>query len=99
MIRTINLIIILLVSISFSLGYLIFFGDNSYTHKKSLVSNNNIQHIKNNQLKSKNDILIFEIQSAQSSDEHVENFARERLGLSYPDEEFIIFEKKKDDEN
>jgi cell division protein FtsB len=99
MIRTINLIIILLVSISFSLGYSIFFGDNSYTHKKSLVSNNNIQHIKNNQLKSKNDILIFEIQSAQSSDEHVENFARERLGLSYPDEEFIIFEKKKDDEN
>lgn len=63
------------------------------------MSNNNIQHIKNNQLKSKNDILIFEIQSAQSSDEHVENFARERLGLSYPDEEFIIFEKKKDDEN
>jgi cell division protein FtsB len=99
MIRTINLIIILLVSISFSLGYSIFFGDNSYTHKESLVSNNNIQHIKNNQLKSKNDILIFEIQSAQSSDEHVENFARERLGLSYPDEEFIIFEKKKDDEN
>ena len=99
MIRTINLIIILLVSISFSLGYSIFFGDNSYTHKESLVRNNNIQHIKNNQLKSKNDILIFEIQSAQSSDEHVENFARERLGLSYPDEEFIIFEKKKDDEN
>ena len=99
MIRTINLIKILLVSISFSLGYSISFGDNSYTYKKSLVRNNNIQHIKNNQLKSKNDILIFEIQSAQSSDEHVENFARERLGLSYPDEEFIIFEKKKDDEN
>lgn len=99
MIRAINLIIILLISIFFGLGYSIFFGDNSYTHKESLVSNNNIQHIKNNQLKSKNDILIFEIQSAQSSDEHVENFARERLGLSYPDEEFIIFEKKKDDEN
>ena len=99
MIRTINLIIILLISISFGLSYSISFGDNSYTYKKSLVSNNNIQHIKNNQLKSKNDILIFEIQSAQSSDEHVENFARERLGLSYPDEEFIIFEKKKDDEN
>ena len=99
MIRAINLIIVLLISISFCLGYSIFFGDNSYTYKKSLVRNNNIQHIKNNQLKSKNDILIFEIQSAQSSDEHVENFARERLGLSYPDEEFIIFEKKKDDEN
>lgn len=99
MIRAINLIIILLISIFLGLGYSIFFGDNSYTHKKSLVNNNNIQHIKNNQLKSKNDILIFEIQSAQSSDEHVENFARERLGLSYPDEEFIIFEKKKDDEN
>ena len=95
----INLIIVLLISISFGLGYSIFFGYNSYTHKESLVRNNNIQHIKNNQLKSKNDILIFEIQSAQSSDEHVENFARERLGLSYPDEEFIIFEKKKDDEN
>jgi len=26
-------------------------------------------------------------------DEHIENFARERLGLSYPDEEFIKFEE------
>ena len=68
------------------------------SQKKSLVNNNNIQHIKNNQLKLKNDILILEIQSAQSSDEHIENFARERLGLTYPDEEFISFEKKKDDE-
>ena len=98
MTRTINLIAILLIFTSFGLGYSIFFGDNSYAQKKSLVNNNNIQHIKNNQLKLKNDILILEIQSAQSSDEHIENFARERLGLTYPDEEFISFEKKKDDE-
>ena len=44
--------------------------------------------------------MAFEIQNAQNSDEHIENLAREKLGLSYPDEEFITFkdiENTKDD--
>ena len=55
----------------------------------------NQQIIKNDDLKKQNDILEFEIENAQVSNEHVENFAREKLNLSYPDEEFISFEDQK----
>ena len=41
-----------------------------------------------------NDILEFEIKNAQQSNEHVENFAREKLNLVYPEEELISFEEK-----
>jgi cell division protein FtsB len=44
--------------------------------------------------------LEFEIENAQKSNEHVENFAREKLNLVYPDEEFISFkdeDESKDD--
>ncbi|MDA7702344.1 cell division protein FtsL [Gammaproteobacteria bacterium] len=70
----------------------IFFGTNNYQQKSLLVEANNSQIIKNNDLKNQNDILEFEIENAQKSNEHVENFAREKLNLSYPDEEFISFE-------
>jgi cell division protein FtsB len=76
------------------------FGTNSYHEKALLIEQNNLQNIKNDQLKKENDILAFEIQNAQNSDEHIENLAREKLGLSYPDEEFITIknlENIKDD--
>ena len=72
----------------------IFFGTNNYQQKYLLVEANNLQIIKNNDLKNQNDILEFEIENAQKSNEHVENFAREKLNLSYPDEEFISFENE-----
>ena len=72
----------------------IFFGANNYKQKSLLVEANNLQIIKNNDLKNQNDILEFEIENAQKSNEHVENFAREKLNLSYPDEEFISFENE-----
>ena len=72
----------------------IFFGENSYSKKLSLLNENNSQVKKNNSLKDQNDILEFEIENAQNSTEHVENFAREKLNLSYPDEEFISFENE-----
>ncbi|MDA7812058.1 cell division protein FtsL [Gammaproteobacteria bacterium] len=72
----------------------IFFGTNNYQQKSLLVEANNLQIIKNNNLKNQNDILEFEIENAQKSNEHVENFAREKLNLSYPDEEFISFENE-----
>ncbi len=72
----------------------IFFGINNYQQKSLLVEANNLQIIKNNDLKNQNDILEFEIENAQKSNEHVENFAREKLNLSYPDEEFISFENE-----
>ena len=72
----------------------IFFGTNNYQQKSLLVEANNLQIIKNNDLINQNDILEFEIENAQKSNEHVENFAREKLNLSYPDEEFISFENE-----
>ena len=72
----------------------IFFGTNNYQQKSLHVEATNLQIIKNNDLKNQNDILEFEIENAQKSNEHVENFAREKLNLSYPDEEFISFENE-----
>ena len=77
----------------------IFFGTNSYQKKAELINENDIQIKKNNDIKNQNDILEFEIENAQKSKEHVENFARERLNLIYPNEEFISFQEEvKDDE-
>ena len=72
----------------------IFFGNNSFKARTLLEQDNNEQIKENNDLKEQNDILEFEIKNAQSSNEHIENFAREKLNLTYPDEEFIIFEEK-----
>ena len=98
-----NKLFYLLVSILLFLTLIllisIFSGDNSYSKKASLIQENKIQEIENNTLKNTNDILEFEIENAQKSKEHVENFARERLNLIYPNEEFILFqEEAKDDE-
>ena len=98
--RFLNLSIALLSILLLIVLYSVLFGANSYQEKSLLIEQNNAQNIKNNQLKKENDILAFEIQNAQNSDEHIENLAREKLGLSYPDEEFIIIkdlENIKDD--
>ena len=79
----------------------IFFGENSYSKRAQLVEDNKIQEIKNQELKRQNEILEFEIKNAQNSNDHVENFAREKLNLTYKEEEFISFkeENKKDKED
>ena len=94
--RFLNLSIALLSILLLTLLYSLLFGSNSYQEKALLIEQNNAQNIKNDQLKKENDILAFEIQNAHNSDEHIENLAREKLGLSYPDEEFITI---KDIEN
>ena len=76
----------------------IFFGNNSFKARTLLEQENNEQIKENNDLKEQNDILEFEIKNAQNSNEHIENFAREKLNLTYPDEEFIIFEEQKNED-
>ena len=61
------------------------------------VSEDQLELLK--ELKKENEILEFEINNAKNSDDHIENFARENLNLSYPNEEFIIFEEIKEPEN
>jgi len=97
-----NKLFYLLVSILLFLTLIllisIFSGDSSYSKKASLIKENKIQEIENNTLKNTNDILEFEIENAQKSKEHVENFARERLNLIYPNEEFISFQEAVEDD-
>ena len=97
--RSYLFLIFLLASISVMLFNNIFFGDKSYEVRNQLQVENEIQLKKNEELKKENEILEFEINNAKNSDDHIENFARENLNLSYPNEEFIIFEEIKEPEN
>jgi len=92
-------LILALASISVMLLNNIFFGDKSYEVRNQLQIENEIQLKKNEELKKENEILEFEINNAKNSDDHIENFARENLNLSYPNEEFITFEEIKELEN
>ena len=93
------LLVIFLILIIFLLLKSIFFDDYSYSKKNELLQENNNQNEINFNLEKHNEILEFEIKNAQSSDEHVENFAREKLNLSYPEEEFINFKKQEEDDD
>jgi len=87
-----------LLLITFFLLKSIFFGENNYSKRNSLVEESN-EHIRtNDNLKKENEILEFEIKNAQDSNDHVENFARENLNLTYPEEEFISFKEEDQDE-
>ena len=77
----------------------IFFGENNYSKRNDLVKENDSQLQKNDALKKKNEILEFEIQNAQDSNDHIENFAREKLNLTYPEEEFITFKEDEIEED
>ena len=92
-------IFFLLIGLIFLVSKSIFFGENSYSKRNELVNKNEIQLQINDALKQENEILEFEIQNAQNSNDHVENFARENLNLTYPDEEFIIFDDKQKTED
>ena len=92
------LLLAALLLITFFLLKSIFFGENNYSKRNSLVEESN-EHIRtNNNLKKENEILEFEIKNAQNSNDHVENFARENLNLTYPEEEFISFKEEDQDE-
>ena len=93
------LIIVFLTFIAAILFRSIFFGEKSYEIKNQLKSENEVQPRKNYELKQENKILEFEINNAKDSNDHVENFARENLNLTYPDEEFIIFDDKQKTED
>jgi len=93
------LIIVFLTFIAAVLFRSIFFGEKSYEIKNQLKSENEVQQRKNSELKQENKILEFEINNAKDSNDHVENFARENLNLTYPDEEFIIFDDKQKTED
>ena len=58
------------------------------------MNENDELSIKNKHLIDSNEELRFEIINAQDSEEHIENYARENLNLSMPDEKFIKFNEQ-----
>jgi cell division protein FtsB len=92
----VTFLILLIILLSKS----IFFSENNYSKRNDLIKDNAIQEKKNIQLNKENEILQFEIMNAQNSNDHVENFAREKLNLTYPEEDFVSFkeDKEKNDE-
>ena len=86
------LIFAILILIILLLLRSIFFGENNYSNRNILLEESNELIKINDNLRKENEILEFEIKNAQDSTDHVENFARENLNLTYPDEEFIIFD-------
>ena len=87
-----NFIILILILLVLILLGSIFFGDKNYNLRDNLKIENDLQKNINQELIKSNEILEFEIKNAKDSNDHVENFARENLNLTYPDEEFIIFD-------
>ena len=87
-----NFIILVLIVLVLILLGRIFFGDKNYNFRDSLKIENDLQKNVNQELIKLNEVLEFEIKNAKDSNDHVENFARENLNLTYPDEEFIIFD-------
>ena len=76
----------------------IFFGENNYSNRNILLEESNELIKINDNLRKENEILEFEIKNAQDSNDHVENFARENLNLTFPEEEFISFKDEEKDE-
>lgn len=87
-----NFIILILILLVLILLGSIFFGDKNYNLRDDLKLENDLQKNVNQELIKSNEILEFEIKNAKDSNDHIENFARENLNLTYPDEEFIIFD-------
>ena len=76
----------------------IFFGENNYSNRNILLEESNELIKINDNLRKENEILEFEIKNAQDSNDHVENFARENLNLTFPEEEFVSFKEEEKDE-
>ena len=92
------LIFAILILIILLLLRSIFFGENNYSNRNILLEESNELIKINDNLRKENEILEFEIKNAQDSTDHVENFARENLNLTFPEEEFISFKEEEKDE-
>ena len=80
------LIFAILILIILLLLRSIFFGENNYSNRNILLEESNELIKINDNLRKENEILEFEIKNAQDSNDHVENFARENLNLTFPEE-------------
>jgi|TARA_B100000768_G_scaffold38139_1_gene36853 cell division protein FtsB len=85
---------ILLSIIILILLYNLLISSSGYKERENLMNENDELSIKNKHLIDSNEELRFEIINAQDSEEHIENYARENLNLSMPDEKFIKFNEK-----
>jgi len=85
---------ILLSIIILILSYNLLISSSGYKERENLMNENDELSIKNKYLIDSNEELRFEIINAQDSEEHIENYARENLNLSMPNEKFIKFNEQ-----
>ena len=85
---------ILLSIIILILSYNLLISSSGYKERENLMNENDELSIKNKHLIDSNEEIRFEIINAQDSEEHIENYARENLNLSMPDEKFIKFNEQ-----
>ena len=85
---------ILLSIIILILSYNLLISSSGYKERENLMNENDELSIKNKHLIDSNEELRFEIINAQDSEEHIENYARENLNLSMPNEKFIKFNEQ-----
>ena len=88
------LLFIFLSVIILVLLYNLLISSNGYKEREDLIDENSELSLRNNTLRDSNEELRFEIINAQDSEEHIENYARENLNLSMPNEQFIKFNEK-----
>jgi len=74
--------------------YNLLISSNGYEERENLMDENTELSVRNDTLRDSNEELRFEIINAQDSEEHIENYARENLNLSMPNEKFIKFNEK-----
>ena len=91
-------IFVILILIILLLLRSIFFGENNYSNRNILLEESNELIKINDNLRKENEILEFEIKNAQDSTDHVENFARENLNLTVPEEDIISLKEEEQDE-
>ena len=99
MMRLAPLIIILFFLLIAALLYSLFFSESGISERNIIVESNKELLEENQRLMDENKKLSESIKQAQENPNmHIENIAREKLNLTMPDEEFIVFEEEDENE-
>jgi cell division protein FtsB len=74
------------------LGVLLFIGDDSYSHLRTLEQNLRVERKKNDELQHHVDEVKQKIHGLRKDDRYLERTVRNELGLAKPDELVFIFD-------
>lgn len=86
-----------LLALFLVLQYQLWVGDGSLGQRAQLQREIEAQKVKNQQLKTRNEIIAREIEILSSSDEAMEEVARSKLGMIGEDETFYLIPEQESD--